>query len=151
MGGFVLATAVRHRRRRSAANRGKTRGKWEEMGTTRGEPARDLASPPDSQHEKLVGLIDELRLMILGRDDAMAIAEVLDDLASFAGCEFAEQEALMRSSGAPDWRAHKRRHDEMASRLRSLQSRFEYEPDAVGRADLYDFLSDWLGHVLGED
>ena len=100
---------------------------------------------------KLVGLIDELRLMILERDDAMAIEEVLDDLASFAGCEFAEQEALMRSSGAPDWQAHKRRHDEMASRLGSLQKRFEYEPDAVEREELYDCLSDWLGHVLRED
>jgi hemerythrin-like metal-binding protein len=89
--------------------------------------------------------------MVLERDDALAVGEVLDDLANFAGCKFAEQEALMRSSGAPDWQAHKRRHDEMASRLRSLQRRFADEPDAVRREELYDCLSDWLGHVLRED
>ena len=121
------------------------------MGTTRGGPAGDAASLPDIQQEKLVGLIDELRLMILERDDSTAIEEVLDDLAGFASYEFAEEEARMRSSGAPDWQAHKRRHDEMASRLGSLQKRFEYEPDAVEREELYDCLSDWLGHVLRED
>ena len=121
------------------------------MGTTHSGQTGGAARPSDVQREQLVGLIDELRLMILERDDAMAIEEVLDDLASFAGCEFAEQEALMRSSGAPDWQAHKRRHDEMASRLGSLQRRFEYEPDGVGRGELYDCLSDWLGHVLRED
>ncbi len=138
-------TGLRRRRRNEPAEGG-TRWGRRTAGRQRG-----AAPPYDVQREKLVGLIDELRLMILERDDAMAIEEVLDDLASFAGCEFAEQEALMRSSGAPDWQAHKRRHDEMASRLGSLQRRFEYEPDAVGRGELYDCLSDWLGHVLRED
>src|SRR5512132_1974061 len=102
------------------------------MGTTHNGRAGRPALPADVQHEKSVGLIDELRLMVLERDDALAVGEDLDDLANFAGCEFAEQEALMRSSGAPDWQAHKRRHDEMASRLRSLQRRFADEPDAWG-------------------
>jgi hemerythrin len=121
------------------------------METTHGGQAGGLASPVDVQHEKLVGLIDELRLMILERDDSTAIEEVLDDLGSFASYEFAEEEARMLSSGAPDWQAHKRHHDEMANRLGSLQRRFEYEPDAVGREELYDCLSDWLRHVLRED
>jgi hemerythrin-like metal-binding protein len=121
------------------------------MGTTHSGHAGGSALLADVQHEKSVGLIDELRLMILERGDALAVEEVLEGLASFAGCEFAEQEALMRSSGAPDWQAHKRRHDEMASRLGSLQRRFAYERDAVGREELYECLSDWLGHVLRED
>jgi hemerythrin-like metal-binding protein len=121
------------------------------MGTTYGGPAGDVASPPDAQHEKLACLIDELRLMILERDDSTAIEEVLDELASFASYGFAEEEARLRSSGAPDWQAHKRCHDEMANQLGSLQRRFEYEPDALGREELYDCLSDWLGYVLRRD
>jgi hemerythrin len=137
--------------RRTAVIAERTRWKWDKMGTTHAGQAGGSALFSDVQHEKSVGLIDELRLMILERDDALAVEEVLDDLASVVGCEFAEQEALMRSPGAPDWQAHKRRHDEMASRLGSLQRRFAYEPDAVGREELYDCLSDWLGHVLRED
>jgi hemerythrin-like metal-binding protein len=121
------------------------------MGTRRGGQAGGLASLSDVQDEKLVGLIDELRLLILERDDATAIEEVLDDLASFASHGFAEEEAQMRSSGAPDLQVHKRHHDEMAKRLGSLQRRFEYEPDAIERGEVYDFLSDWLKHVLRED
>ena len=121
------------------------------MWTMHGRRAGGSASPPDVQDDKLVGLIDELRLMILERDDATAIEEVLDDLASVASNGFAEEEAQLRSSGAPDWQVHKRHHDEMAKRLGSLQRRFEYEPDAVGRQELYDCLSDWLKHVLRED
>jgi hemerythrin-like metal-binding protein len=121
------------------------------MGMTHGGHAAGPASSPDIQHEKLVGLIDELRLMILERDDSTAIEEVLDDLANFASYEFAEEEAHLRSCGARDWHVHKRHHDEMANRLESLQRRFEYEPDAVGREELYDCLSDWLAHVLRED
>jgi hemerythrin-like metal-binding protein len=115
------------------------------------EQAETSASPVDVDHEKLVGLIDELRLMILSRDDPSAIGEVLDDLASFASYESANEEALVRSARPPHWRAHRRHLREMAQQLSSLQKRFEYEPDALEREELYDCVSEWLVHVLGED
>lgn len=112
---------------------------------------RNAASPANSAHDKLIGLIDELRLMILVRDDSVAVEQVLNDLADIAGQEFVKQEELLRQSGTPQWREHKLHHDEMSSRLDALHRRFAYEPAAFDRTELYDCLSDWLVHVLCED
>lgn len=114
------------------------------------EEASDLDD--DTDHEKLVGLIDELRLMLLSsRDNSSAMGEMLDEVATLATCEFSREEALMRSTRAPDREAHTRLHREMARQLDHLQRRFEYEPDAVERTELYDWISDWLVHVLSQD
>lgn len=118
---------------------------------TRGEQEEDPDSSVDADHEKLVGLIDELRLMVLSRDDSSTIGEVLDELASLASYEFSREEALMRSTKAPHQQAHVRLHREMVRQLGELQERFEYEPDALEPTELYDWLSEWLGHVLSED
>jgi hemerythrin len=118
---------------------------------TCGEQEEEPDSSVDADHEKLVGLIDELRLMVLSRDDSSAIGEVLDELANLASYEFSREEALMRSTRAPHQQAHARLHREMARQLGVLQERFEYEPDALEPTELYDWLSEWLGHVLSED
>jgi hemerythrin len=118
---------------------------------TCGEQEEEPDSSVDADHEKLVGLIDELRLMVLSRDDASAIGEVLDELTSLASYEFSRQEAFMRSTRAPHQQAHARLHREMVRQLGVLQERFEYEPDALESTELYDWLSEWLMHVLSED
>lgn len=116
-----------------------------------GEQEEEPHSSLDVDHEKLVGLIDELRLMVLSRDDSTAIGEVLDELASLASYEFSREEAFMRSTRAPHQQAHARLHREMVRQLGELQERFAYEPDALEPKELYDWLSEWLGHVLSED
>jgi hemerythrin len=118
---------------------------------TCGEQEEEPDSSVDADHEKLVGLIDELRLMVLSRDDSSAIGEVLDELTSLASYEFSREEALMRSTRAPHQQAHARLHREMVRQLSVLQERFEYEPDALEPAELYDWLSEWLVHVLSDD
>jgi hemerythrin len=118
---------------------------------TCGEQEEEPDSSVDADHEKLVGLIDELRLMVLSRDDASAIGEVLDKLTSLASYEFSREEAFMRSTRAPHQQAHARLHREMVRQLCVLQERFEYEPDALESTELYDWLSEWLMHVLSED
>jgi hemerythrin-like metal-binding protein len=118
---------------------------------TCGEQEEEPNSSVDADHEKLVGLIDELRLMVLSRDDSSAIGEVLDELTSLASYEFSREEAFMRSTRAPHQHAHARLHREIVRQLGVLQERFEYEPDALEPTELYDWLSEWLVHVLSED
>ena len=118
---------------------------------TCGEQEEEPDSSPDADHEKLVGLIDELRLMVLSRDDSSAIGEVLDELTSLASYEFSREEAFLRSTRAPHQQEHARIHREMVRQLGALQERFEYEPDALEPTELYDWLSEWLVHVLAED
>ena len=107
--------------------------------------------PPDIQHHQLIGLIDELRLMILSRDDCDAIEETFDELDEVAENEFAREEEAMRAAELPDRRDHERRHAELTRNLRALRRRFNAAPDLPQRDELYDFLSDLLVHTLCED
>jgi hemerythrin-like metal-binding protein len=109
------------------------------------------ARPPDIEHQQFIGLIDELRLMILNRDDFVAIEETFDELDEVAVSEFAREEEAMRTNGLPDRLAHQRRHAELSHHLRSLRSQFAAAPDMPQRDQLYDFLSDLLVHTLCED
>ena len=107
--------------------------------------------PPDIEHDQLIGLIDELRLMILSRGDRDAIEETFDELDEVATSEFAREEEAMRVTELPDRRDHERRHAELTRNFRSLRHRFNDAPDLPQREELYDFLSDLLVHTLCED
>ncbi|MBK8209343.1 MAG: hypothetical protein IPK78_04635 [Rhodospirillales bacterium] len=107
--------------------------------------------PPDIQHEQLIGLIDELRLMILSRDDRDLIEETFDELDEVAESEFAREETVMRATDIQDRLDHERRHAELTRNLQSLRRRFTADPDLPRRDELYDFLSDLLVHTLCED
>lgn len=124
---------------------------WEGEQMNCGEQEEASYADDETDHEKLVGLIDELRLMVLSsRDDSPAMGEVLEEVATLATCEFSREEAYMRSTKAPDRQAHEQLHRDMARQLGALQERFEYEPDALERTELYDWLAEWLGHVLSK-
>jgi hemerythrin-like metal-binding protein len=106
---------------------------------------------PDINHQLMVGLIDELRLMILSRDDRDVIEDTFDELDEVAVSEFAREEEAMRASDPPDRLQHERRHAELSHHLRAMRSRFAAAPDLPPRDELYDFLSDLLVHTLCED
>ena len=118
-------------------------------------PAQHLEAgsgwPPDIQHQQMIGLIDELRLMILSRDDRHAIAEIFDELDDIAISEFAREDREMRNAQAPGHRDHQRRHQELTRNLRTVRQSFGADPDLPKRDELYDFLSDLLVHTLFED
>lgn len=107
--------------------------------------------PASVQHEQMIGLIDELRLMILSRGDSDIIEDTFDELDEVAASEFAREEVQMRAAQVPGRGAHERRHAELARNLRTLRRRFAAEPDRPRRDELYDFLSDLLVHTLCED
>lgn len=116
-----------------------------------GQVATGAGPPPDLQHEQLIGLIDELRLMILCRDDPDVIEDAFNELDEMAVSEFAREEQAMRAIGLSDRQSHVRRHSELTRNLHTLRHRFAAAPDLPQRDELYDFLSDLLVHTLFED
>jgi hemerythrin-like metal-binding protein len=116
-----------------------------------GQLAAGAGPPPDIHHEQLIGLIDELRLMILSRGDPDLIEDAFEELNEIAVGEFAREEQAMRAIELSDRQSHVRRHAELTRNLRTLRHRFSAAPDQPQRDELYDFLSDLLVHTLLED
>lgn len=106
----------------------------------------------DGDHKQLIDLLNRLHFMALAGDDDQAVAEVLDELLTYARDHFAREEALMRRCDYPGLADHRRRHREFAGRLHNFVADFHAGPERFDMTALYDFLADWLlVHVLDED
>lgn len=106
----------------------------------------------DGDHKRLIDLFNRLHFMALAGDDNQAVADVLDELLTYARVHFAREEAMMRRCDYPGFADHRRRHREFVSRLRGFVADFHAGPERFDMTAFYDFLADWLlVHVLDED
>lgn len=110
----------------------------------------------DSQHQGLVGLINELGTMLAAGEDmgADATASLYDRLQAYVGDHFRAEEVLMREHDldrrhvAP----HLAEHGRFSQQLNGLRRVLADSPGAVVSAQLMGFLVHWLGvHVLDLD
>jgi diguanylate cyclase (GGDEF)-like protein/hemerythrin-like metal-binding protein len=106
----------------------------------------------DSQHRRLVELLNELtRQAALGADPAL-FDYVLVALSDYATYHFSTEESLWEKElpGSDELRAHKRAHDgfvEFIARHRAEAARGNFSPE-----QLIDFLVRWLvAHILEAD
>ena len=105
----------------------------------------------DADHQQLVLLVNELDYAIGHSRPVETTRRTLDDLTAFAGRHFCHEERLMRQSAYPDFRAHKRSHDQLIRDLRLLIREID-----AGTRRLDDhtvaWLKTWVGaHIRTED
>jgi hemerythrin len=105
----------------------------------------------DSQHMRLVAMINNLHDAVLfggGRREAMRI---LDDLMNYTQYHFTLEERLMAQHGYPGATVHQRDHASLTAQVRTFVGRYE-DGDAGASQELQDFLRQWLSsHVMGAD
>lgn len=105
----------------------------------------------DADHQKLLGLVNELHAVVRKKESPSVISRVLRDLVSYADYHFQAEEQLMRLVRFPDLEKHKAIHDNLRQKVADLEARYGDHPEKGGLA-MFDFLSDWLmRHILGED
>lgn len=101
----------------------------------------------DTQHQKLVQLINGLHDHMLAGDANDIMGKVLDRVIDYTGFHFGTEERLMAEHGYPESPAHKNEHQKLVATAVDLQSKLR-----TGQAHItmetMKFLRDWLQHHI---
>lgn len=105
----------------------------------------------DADHQKLIGLINELHDAMAAGKANDVLGKILGELISYTKKHFTTEETLMKLHGYPDFAAHKKEHEDLTKTVLELQEKFN-----AGKGGLtistFSFLKDWLTrHILGTD
>jgi hemerythrin len=105
----------------------------------------------DSQHQQLIGLINELHGAMLQGTGATAMGHILDNLVRYTQSHFAFEEALLQQRGYSALTAHRAEHEKLTAQVVDLQQRFR-AGKVVMSVPVMQFLKDWLAtHILNRD
>lgn len=105
----------------------------------------------DEQHQKLVGMINQLyEAMKVGKGQ-LELGKILEDLVDYTRKHFASEEALMLKHGYPNYTQHKASHDRLTQQV--IEFKHQYDEGKIGLSvQMMNFLKEWLvNHILDED
>lgn len=105
----------------------------------------------DTQHKKLIDLINELHDARLKGKSGEALTHIFGELATYTVDHFAHEEKLFDQTKYPATATHKAEHDALRTKVRELQAAMEGQKFPF-TMELMDFLREWLQkHILGSD
>ena len=103
----------------------------------------------DSQHKKLVNLVNALHDHMAAGDANDVIGKVLDRMIEYTAFHFATEERLMADSAYPNAGLHKIEHKKLVEKAVDLQKRFKSGQGQI-TLEVMNFLRDWLKHHIAE-
>jgi len=105
----------------------------------------------DSQHKKLMDLINMLHTAISGGRGAEVVGTVLSELTDYTKYHFKAEEELLRVGGYAARMEHQVKHRDLIMRLEDFKLREELGSDESVK-QLVSFLKYWLiTHILRDD
>jgi hemerythrin len=105
----------------------------------------------DQQHQKLVGMLNELHEAMGKGEGREVLGRVLKDLANYTKTHFATEERLMKAHGYPDYESHKMKHEKMTEAVLQNIAKFEAR-EMTSLIGVFQFLKDWLKkHIMQTD
>jgi len=105
----------------------------------------------DSQHKKLISLINELHDAMKAGKGHLVLHNTLEELTSYTQTHFADEERIMKLYNYPGYNAQKIQHDKFIEELHSLQQKIETNPLSL-TIDVMNFLKSWLtNHIQKTD
>ncbi|HLJ45438.1 MAG TPA: bacteriohemerythrin [Bryobacteraceae bacterium] len=105
----------------------------------------------DRQHQKLIGLINELHDAMRVGNSKGKLQGILQELIKYTKSHFLAEEKLMEVHGYPDLARHKEQHKILTQHVMELEQKIR-SGRAIVSMDVMKFLKDWLGnHILGHD
>src|SRR5579871_5857874 len=105
----------------------------------------------DSQHRKLIDLLNELHAAMIAGRGRTQIGKVLSSLVTYTDVHFKTEEDLMAQSHYPDFNPHLSEHQDFCATVLDFQSKFQR--NEVGMTvEVMEFLKGWLiNHIIGSD
>jgi len=105
----------------------------------------------DTQHKKLVDLINRLYAAMKTGQAQDVLSRLLDSLAEYTVYHFSHEEKYFDRFGYPETSSHKKAHESLKSQVTRFIERFRSGKEQVS-TELMDFLKDWLTtHIKSVD
>lgn len=105
----------------------------------------------DSQHKKLVGMVNKLHKAMRMQKGSQELGDILNGLAEYTVMHFGTEEKYFKKFGYADYSRHKKIHEKLVAKVVGFQNEFN-SGKATITMDLMDFLSDWLkNHIMKTD
>ncbi len=105
----------------------------------------------DSQHKKLIGLIQELHEANVVDQEEAVVSKVLTSLLDYALYHFDTEEKLMLEHGYPAIERHMAEHKVFFDDILQIRSRAQSGQGDVA-SETMRFMKEWLtAHILGTD
>jgi len=105
----------------------------------------------DTQHKKLIGMINRLIEDQRRLTDRQTIAQLLTEMTDYAQEHFRSEEYLMAEYGYDRKQKHEEQHRAFIDKTISFYNASDIGPNILSAA-LLDYLKTWLiGHILNED
>lgn len=106
----------------------------------------------DTEHQKLVGMVNDLFDAVQGGKGKDRLAPILDGLITYTKTHFANEERYMQQHDFPGFTAHKAEHDALAKQVLAVQEKVKAGATAALSMEVMNFLKNWLvKHILGTD
>jgi len=105
----------------------------------------------DSDHKKLLGLINQLQTAAHYKTDAEFTDKILNDLVEYTKYHFAREENMMSQHQYPGYEDHKKQHDAMVREVEKFIDEYRIDNTrTIENVALY--LKNWLiNHIQGSD
>jgi hemerythrin-like metal-binding protein len=105
----------------------------------------------DSQHKRLVDLINRLYESMTAGKGAANAASIISELVDYTKVHFSNEEKYMVMHGYPSYKNHLAEHTKLTAQVVDFQTKVQTGA-AVVSIDLLHFLKDWLtNHIMGTD
>ena len=106
----------------------------------------------EQQHRKLIGLLNRLKDAVNNHESRKDIYRIIDDVISFTGSHFANEEQLMVKSGFPEIDLHKNHHVHLMKEAHRLKEKYDY----AGEEMFVEWFNHWyytnvLAHIQYAD
>jgi hemerythrin len=101
----------------------------------------------DRQHQKLIGMINDLNAAMLEGKGRDVLGSILDGLVAYAGTHFQTEERYFARFGYPEAGAHQKAHAEFVAKVNDFQQGLATDRAGLS-VDVLLFLSDWLQHHI---
>ena len=106
----------------------------------------------DSDHKRLVAMVNELFDAVNAGKGKDALGRVLDGLVTYTKTHFAREEEYFKKHGYPDMAAHMKEHHDLATQVLEVQKKWNAGQNAVLSMEVLNFLKNWLlQHIQGSD
>lgn len=105
----------------------------------------------DSQHQRLIGLVNELHAGMPERKGLEVVGRVLDGLEEYVRTHFTNEERAFDLFKYPDAVAHREQHHLLASRVQELHAKHQ-AGSLIVSIDVLQLLAGWLRtHIMQSD
>ncbi|HWQ66923.1 MAG TPA: bacteriohemerythrin [Methanospirillum sp.] len=105
----------------------------------------------DSQHQRLIELINILHEAMLSKQGKEGVAQIIDELAAYTVYHFKTEEDYMQKFKYAGYYSHKREHEMFVEKVDTFQKAFDSGKLGLS-LEVMNFLRDWVtNHIKGTD